>query len=736
MCLLEIDLIMWYTLFMSENYIKGNVVKILYQSSTGYKVGLFKVKEALGDAENYLNKTLTFTGNFMPLNNELTYKFTGYLINHARFGVQFNVTSYESVVPSNIDGLVMYLSSGIFKGIGPKTAKAIVDVFKEETISEIKNGNPVLSKIKGMTLKKASELTKKINEYDKDQELILEFNKMGFTTEECLRIVNKYKNRCFDIINNNIYLLENDINFLKLDNVFLKIHEENELVRVNALIKYVIKNLCYETGNTIVSTDSVFLNVNKYFSESISSGLFLNSLDELISNDEVIKVNDMLTLEMFYSAERNIADTVKNLLKRSTLISEEEIDNRISVYEEKNKITFNDEQKSAIKGSLINNFFIITGGPGTGKTTIIKAIVDIYEDMNFDTELEDITLLAPTGRASKRITESVKRKSSTIHKFLKWNKETKEFSVNRFNPSFTKLVIVDEASMIDIFLFNSLLDALRENVKLILVGDKHQLPSIAPGNVLGDLLNIVEIPKIYLEEIYRTKKDSYIIPLANQIKNKVMFNEVPPSYSDFKFINSPDILIKKYLEEVVTKARDKKLNIDNFQVLIPMYKGENGIENINMLMQDIFNPRSMLRKEIEIKGTLYREGDKVLQLVNDVDNNIYNGDVGYIKRITLGSSPLIDIEYTDHVVNYKRGKFEEFTLAYAVSVHKSQGSEYDNVILVMPSNMKRMLYNKLIYTAVTRAKKSLVIIGNLDSFNYSVQTDYSENRKTSLNSFF
>ena len=206
MCLLEIDLIMWYTLFMSENYIKGNVVKILYQSSTGYKVGLFKVKEALGDAENYLNKTLTFTGNFMPLNNELTYKFTGYLINHARFGVQFNVTSYESVIPSNIDGLVMYLSSGIFKGIGPKTAKAIVDVFKEETISEIKNGNPVLSKIKGMTLKKASELTKKINEYDKDQELILEFNKMGFTTEECLRIVNKYKNRCFDIINNNLLL--------------------------------------------------------------------------------------------------------------------------------------------------------------------------------------------------------------------------------------------------------------------------------------------------------------------------------------------------------------------------------------------------------------------------------------------------------------------------------------------------------------------------------------------------
>lgn len=721
---------------MNESYIKGNVVKLLYESSTGYKVGLFKVKECSSLLEEYLNKTITFTGNFMPLNNELTYKFSGYITNHPRFGIQFNVTAYESTIPSTIDGIIMYLSSGIFKGIGAKTAKNIVDIFKEDTINEIKEGNPILSKIKGMTVKKAKELRSKIIEYDKDQELIIEFNKMGFTTEECLRIVNKYKSKCFDIINNNIYLLENDINFLKLDKVFLSMHPENEEVRVNALIKYSIKSICYERGDTLVEKESIYLYMSKFFKDNISSLVFLNSLEDLVSNEEVIKVNGYYTLKEFYLTEMNISEVVKGLISINNLEEESKVLKEIEKYENKNNIEFNSEQKNAIKGALNSNFFIITGGPGTGKTTIIKAIVDIYEEMNFDTELKDITLLAPTGRASKRITESVKRKASTIHKFLKWNKETKEFSVNRFNPSNTKLVIIDEASMIDIFLFNSLLDALKSNVKLILVGDKYQLPSILPGNVLSDLLNINEIPKIYLEEIYRTKKDSYIIPLASRIKNRIEFINIPESHEDFKFINSPDILIKDYVRNISLKVLDKNINIDNFQALIPMYKGENGIDNINIVMQDIFNKSDESKNEIIIRDIVYREKDKVLQLVNDIDNNIFNGDVGYIKRIINGPNPSIDIDYNGHVVNYKKNKFDEFTLAYAISVHKSQGSEYDHVLLILSNNMKRMLYNKLVYTAVTRAKKSLIIIGSLDSLNYSIRTFNSENRITSLSTFF
>ncbi len=720
-----------------SSYIKGNVVKILFESGTGYKVGLFKVKEASGeDVLNYINKTITFTGTFMPINNEFTYKFMGHLTNHPRFGVQFNVTSYESVVPDTKDGIIMYLSSGIFKGIGPKLAKQIVDTFGEETINEIKNSNPLLSKIKGMSEKKARELTAKILEYDKDQELILEFNKLGFTTEECLKIVNKYKNRCFDIIENNIYLLESDINFIKLDKVFLKLHDEKEGVRIDALIKYSIKEECYKQGDTLVSRESLFIEINKYFSSTLESSVFLSHVNDLLETGDIVEVNELLTLSEFYEVEANIASSVSHLCGIVENTNQERIEKEISKYEKKNSISFNECQKEAIKGSLVNNLFIITGGPGTGKTTIIKAIVDIYEELHEETEMKDITMLAPTGRAAKRVALSVNRKASTIHKFLKWNKETKEFSVNRFNPSDTKLVIIDEFSMVDIFLFNSLLEGLSSRIKLILVGDANQLPSIAPGNILSDLLEIKPIPGKYLDQVYRTSSESYIIPLAQDIKNRKEVVELPNIYGDFKFISSPDIMIKKYIIEICERAREKGLDIEEFQVLIPMYKGENGIDSINSVMQSIFNPGSDEKGEIVIRDIVYREGDKVIQLVNDVDNNIYNGDVGYIKRIIEGNSPMIEINYNGNIVNYKKGKFDEFTHAYAISVHKSQGSEYSNVIVVIPSNMKRMLYNKLLYTAVTRAKKGLIIIGSINSFNYAVKSNYSENRNTSLKTFF
>ncbi len=709
---------------------------MLFESSTGYKVGLFKVKEASGEeVENFVNRTITFTGNFMPINNELTYKFVGNIVNHPRFGMQFNVSSYESVIPSDTDGIIMYLSSGIFKGIGSKTAKCIVDVFGNETINEIKNGNPILSSIKGMNDKKARELTRKIIEYDKDQELIIEFNKLGFTTEECLKIVNKYKSRCFDIIENNIYLLEEDISFLKLDRIFLNMNDEKDSVRINALIKFNIKNLCYQNGDTLVSKESLFLEMNKYFSSPLDSKVFFSQLDNMIEEESVILVNDYVTLPMFYETEENIASTLKYLNGIRGSYKEEKIDNYILNYEKTHDIKFNSSQRDAIKGSIINNIFIITGGPGTGKTTIIRAIVDIYEELDETIEKKDITMLAPTGRAAKRMSESVHRKASTIHKFLKWNKETKEFSINRFNPSDTKLVIIDEFSMVDIFLFNSLLEGLKSNVKIIMVGDAYQLPSIAPGNILADLLESKVIPGKYLDTIYRTSKESYIIPISQDIKNRVLLSSVPEGYDDFKFIVSPDMFIKKYLEDICRKGKEKGIDIDNFQVLVPMYKGENGIDNINILMQSIFNPSSERKNEVIIRDIVYREGDKVIQLVNDVENNIFNGDTGYIKRIIEGKSSIIEIDYSGNVVTYKKGKFDEFTHAYAISVHKSQGSEYDTVIVVIPSNMKRMLYNKLIYTAVTRAKKGLIIIGSIESFNYAVNESYSENRVTALKNF-
>ena len=344
-------------------------------------------------------------------------------------------------------------------------------------------------------------------------------------------------------------------------------------------------------------------------------------------------------------------------------------------------------------------------------------------------------MLAPTGRSAKRMMESIGRKASTIHKFLKWNGETETFQVNIYNPSVTKFVIIDEVSMVDIFLMKNLFDGLLNNIKLIFVGDANQLPSISPGNILYDLLQIPEIKRTELTMIYRTKKDSYINDFASDIKNKIT-KEKYESYSDFSFIECDEIHIKQIIKEISLKAIEKGINKESFQVLAPMYKGEHGIELLNKVMQSIFNPESIDKKEIIIRGVTYREGDKVIQLINDVDNNIYNGDIGIIETIITNTKTIMIVNYNGIKVKYDNKKFEEITHAFAISIHKSQGSEYENVIMVISKSFKRMLYNKLIYTGVTRAKKSLVIIGSKEYLNYGITRDYAENRKTLFTRLF
>ena len=395
----------------------------------------------------------------------------------------------------------------------------------------------------------------------------------------------------------------------------------------------------------------------------------------------------------------------------------------------KNKILFDDTQKKAIIGALNNNLYIITGGPGTGKTTIIKTIVQILENKN-KINKDDIVLLAPTGRSAKKMQDSVGYKAYTIHKFLKWNKELETFQIDEYNKAKEKVVIVDEASMIDIFLFSSLLKGLRLNVKLILVGDVNQLPSIAPGDVLRDLLCQNNIKNTYLNKIYRVNEESYISDIALDIKNQKEFNNID-DYNDFKFIKSSDEDIKSYLIQICNYVKSKKISLDNFQVLVPMYKGVNGIDNLNILMADIFNSKN---KKYQIGDKFCRIDDKVIQLVNDVDNNVYNGDIGYIKDINIiNKKTIVEIEFGNNKVIYTNGDFDKFSLAYAISIHKSQGSEYDHVVIILANSFVRMFYNKLIYTAVTRAKSSLTIIGSLQAFNTCIKTLYANNRKTYIN---
>lgn len=714
-----------------KKYILGNIRKIIYESNNGpYKVGIFKVRETNDEEmEEYVNKVIGFTGSFAEVNMDVDYILYGRLVEHPKYGSQFEVLNYEIKAPSDLDSLVLYLSSGMFKGIGLKTAKRIVERFGNDTIKTIKDNYQDIATVSGMTITKAKRMHDKIVENEYNQDLILKLNTLGFSVREAIDLITVYGNKLNGVIEENIYDLVEYINFDKLDLMFLKDNDEMDKRRVEALILHNIYTSCYENGDTLILKDELFIKMKRCFKSVFSAEEYLKYIDSLALKAKIVLFNDYVTLTDFYNTEKSILMDINRINDIKTNIKTNKIDNYITEYEKINNITFNNDQKEAIKGAIENNFFIITGGPGTGKTTIIKAIVMILKEM-LDLSHEDIALLAPTGRASKRMAESVGAPAYTIHKYLKWNKETESFLIDEYNKSSEKVVIVDESSMIDIFLFSSLLKGLKLNVKLILVGDANQLPSIGPGDLLNDLLHISTIKNKYLNTIYRVKEGSYITYLANDIKNRKHFDKFPTNYSDFKFIESSDDDIKKYLSEIVSKAVEKGIHSENFQVLAPMYKGINGIDSLNSMMASIFNPNS---EKFIIGDKYYRINDKVIQLVNDVDNNVYNGDIGYIRDIYyLDKKMVVEIDYSGNIVEYKSGEFDKFNLAYAVSIHKSQGSEYANVVIILARSFNRMFYNKLIYTAVTRAKSSLIILGSIDSLNKSVSTNYGANRNTYL----
>lgn len=714
-----------------KKYILGNIRKIIYESNNGpYKVGIFKVRET-NDEEmrEYVNKVIGFTGNFVEVNPDVDYILYGRLVEHPKYGTQFDVLNYEIKAPSDLDSLVLYLSSGMFKGIGLKTAKRIVERFGPDTIKTIKENPEDIATVSGMTITKARRMHDKILENEYNQELILKLNGYGFSVREAIDLITIYGSDLSRKIEENIYDLVEHITFDKLDIMFLKDNDEMDKRRIEALILHNIYTTCYETGDTLVLKDELFIKMKRCFRGVFTVEEYLKYIESLALKAKIVLFNEYVTLSEFYNTEKSILIDINRINDIKNTIKSDKIDTYISEYEKINSITFNNDQKEAIKGAILNNFFIITGGPGTGKTTIIKAIVMILKDI-LDLNHDDIALLAPTGRASKRMAESVGAPAYTIHKFLKWNKETESFLIDEYNKSHEKIVIVDESSMIDIFLFSSLLKGLKLNVKLILVGDANQLPSIGPGDLLNDLLHISTIKNKYLNTIYRVKEGSYITYLANDIKNRKHFDKFPTNYSDFKFIESDDDNIKKYLKEIVNKAVEKGISSENFQVLAPMYKGLNGIDSLNSMMAEIFNPNA---EKFIIGDKYYRINDKVIQLVNDVDNNVYNGDIGYIKDIYyIDKKLIVEIDYSGNIVEYKNGEFDKFNLAYAVSIHKSQGSEYANVVIILASSFNRMFYNKLIYTAVTRAKSSLIILGSIDSLNKSVLTNYGANRNTYL----
>lgn len=721
-----------------DTYIKGTYRKLIYTNNKGYIIGIFKVKETnMESMINYIGKTVTFTGYFGDINIDDNYIFYGEDMTHPKYGYQFVVNRYERLLPSDTDGIVMFLSSDLFPGIGEKMAQKIVDTLGDSVLELILSDFSCLYKVPKLSGKKIEMIYNNLSKNEESHTIIVRLNELGFTNKESIDIYNKYNSKTMDIINSNMYSIIKDleISFKKIDMIavnYYKVYDSIE--RITACAIYILKSNTFLNGDTYMYFDNLYSSTVRYLKIDLDSISFKNYLNI----EDIVIVDDKYYLADIYDAEEEIVFRVHNLLKYDN--SNYSVDNYIEKMESKLRIEYNDKQKEAITKAINNNLLIITGGPGTGKTTIIKAICDIYQlinDYSYQDLLEDIALLAPTGRASKRMAESTNLYASTIHRFLKWNKEDNSFQVNRDNKSQVKLIIVDEASMIDIPLFKALLDGVSIHTKIILVGDHNQLPSVGPGTLLKDLIDTEIIDTVYLDLLYRQEEDSYINRLACDIKDNSIESNFLEKKDDYNFLKVDSSMIVEYLKETCRKFINAGYDYKRLQVMAPMYSGNNGIDNLNHELQEIFNPKDINKRELKYGDIIYRENDKILELVNMPDLNIYNGDIGTIKYIiykdtSKSKKDEIHVDYDGVLVKYTTSELNKIKHGFVISIHKSQGSEFDTVIMPICNNYKRMLYRKLIYTAITRAKKKLIIIGEPNSFIYGVSNNNEYQRNTNL----
>ncbi len=673
----------------------------------------------------------------------------------SKFGIQYAFTSYELTMPKTIAGIEKYLGSGLIRGVGPITAKHIVEHFGKETLEVLEYTPEKLSQIKGISEKKAIEIGFSYREHKEVQNTIMFLQSYNISTNMALKIYNVYREKTTDIVKNNPYKLIEDIDgigFTTADRIAknIGIPEDSEF-RVRAGLIHVLKLSCEKNGNTYLPKNMLYGEASKALGLEYEEHqeLFDKTFDTLCLDKTCVTLwlenTEIVMLSRYYYYENSIAQKL-TWLKNCSKSEDVDIDDEIENFQQRNKIHLHEEQIKAIKGAIGNGVYVITGGPGTGKTTIIKCILEILENMQ-----KKVSLVAPTGRASKRMSDSTGREAKTIHRLLEVNviKTSESYFIhNETNPLKTDAVIVDEVSMVDAALMCNLLKALPRDCKLILVGDKDQLPSVGAGNVLADILASNTIPYCMLTKIFRQGEKSLIITNAHLINDGKM-PLIDNTSMDFFFEskNEPET-IKDTIVNLVTNRLPKFLKVEpkEIQVLAPMKAGVCGIENLNRTLQEKINPPSPTKPQIEVGQTIFRLGDKVMQITNNYDlvwkkqskfameegQGVFNGDIGYITLIDPNSGE-VNVEFEDgRNCLYTRPDLSDLSLSYAITIHKSQGSEFDTVIIPAIAGPSIILTRNLIYTAVTRAKKMVVIVGEKQYLKRMVSNKYTATRFTLL----
>lgn len=719
----------------------GTVEKITFRNeANAYTVAAVKCEK----------ETLTVVGLLPFLNEGDTAEFSGKFILHPTYGRQFSADSFERKTPQNTAAILKYLSSGALKGVGPSTAGKIVERFGEDSLEIIHNRPEALTVIKGISLQKAKALSEEYKKQYGVRDIMVFLSKYGITPDKALIIYRRFGDRSIDIIRSNPYsLCEEGIDFrfeiaedIAAD---LDFEHDNEL-RVSAGLEYVLrKNLT--NGHTCLPRNK-FIEVSCRLLDCKDSTVEI-CCDRLIEcfrlNSKLVDNTEYISIPAYNSAEKHIAarlNSVKRYIDTAVTVDGIEIDN----VENQLGIKFEELQRRAIFEAFDSGILILTGGPGTGKTTTLNAIIKLFENRDLDIELA-----APTGRAAKRMTELTGREAKTIHRLLEveWGDvENRQFSRNEKNPLDCDVIIVDEASMIDTLLFESLLKALRLSCRIILVGDSDQLPSIGAGNVLGDILSSEIFPAIRLKKIFRQSSQSAIVTNAHAIINgeKADFSS---NESDCFFLRRGDrYSVLETVLQLITERLPKAYGINpltDAQILCPSRKLDTGTHNLNNLLQENLNPHKHHQPQLAFKGVYIRVGDKVMQTKNNYDlqylkdngeygNGIFNGDVGYVTDIDIRGG-IVKVRYDDRVATYFSEDMSQLELAYAVTVHKSQGSEYDYVIIPLFEVPSKLKYRNLLYTAVTRAKKMLILVGSESVWNEMAANDRKTLRYTMLKNY-
>ena len=727
-----------------KNFITGQVVTTFYENTTNfYKVLLVNVKDT---NTSYMAQEIVATGIFGQIQEDEVYRFYGDIVNHPKYGEQLKVDSYQQDKPTSQAGMIQYLSSDKFPGIGKKIAENIVDVLGPEAIDKIIENPECLTGIKGLTDKKIETLVETVKENYGMEQIIIGLNQYGFGNQLAFSIYQFYKEETLTIINENPYQLVEDIEgvgFKKADGLAERIGiAADSPQRIRAALVHELFQSCLNTGDTYMEArqllEVALETLEKSRPVEINPSSVAEEVIRLSEEGVIIQEGTRLYEKSLYFSEVGITTSIKRLLKRKKEISypKKEIEKGIESIEEIFNIKYGASQQEAIREAITSPFFILTGGPGTGKTTVVNGIVTLFAELNgLSLNLEDYTqdvfpilLAAPTGRAAKRMNEMTGLPASTIHRLLGLTGREKEV-LDEARELEGGLLIVDEMSMVDTWLANTLLKSIPNNMQVIFVGDKDQLPSVGPGQVLTDLLAVEEIPKRELTDIYRQEDGSTIISLAHSIKNGKLPSDLTTNQKDRSFIACSVNQIESVVEQVVLRAKNKGFSSQNVQVLAPMYRGKAGIDQLNQMMQEILNGNEDgTRKEVKWLDKVYRIGDKVLHLVNSPEFNVFNGDMGEITGITYAKDTDDKVDemtllFDETEVTYKRQEWNKFTLAYACSIHKSQGSEFQMVILPLVKQYGRMLQRKLIYTAVTRSKDFLILLGETEAFRLAIESE-------------